>query len=172
MKTLSVWFGILASIGVAASFQGIHPRTFFQPAAALMVFGPVLCCLLFAWGPQGSILFLKRLFSGNWNEQDRAIARQLCSVAFICGSIAFLTGTIHVMQNLANTSAIGSGVAVAIVGLLYGFTPTLMFAPMLRENAVANSTNNNARPMMYVAASFAGASLMLSTVLYALSRLT
>ena len=170
MKTLSVWFGILASIGVACALQGLHPSTFINYKAALIVFGPALCCLLFWCGPKGAVQFITRLFNNSWNEQDRNVARQFCSMALICGAVAFMTGTIHVMQNLANTGAIGSGVAAAMVGLLYGFAPTLMLTPILRENATNNAASNNSRPMLYVAASFAGASLMLSTVLYALSR--
>jgi flagellar motor component MotA len=169
MKTLSVWSGILASIAVGCALQGLHPQTFIHPHAALMVFGPMLATLLFLCGPKGSISWFKRVYSANCNEQDREVARQLTSMAYLCGGIAFLTGTMHVFGNLANTSVIGSGVAVAMVGLLYGCIPALLLAPVTRANAAMNASNNG-KPMLYVAACFAGASLMVTTVLYALSR--
>lgn len=169
MKTMSLWFGVLASIGVGCALQGISISSFFHTTSALIVFGPVACCLFFMCGPQGTLNLARRVFNASVNENDKNVIRQICTVANLCGAVAFLSGTIHVLQHLADTASIGEGVAVAIVGLFYGLVPTLLLSPIAREHATPASTGNS-RAMMYVAASFAGASMMVTTVLYALSR--
>jgi flagellar motor component MotA len=130
-------FSIL-SVFCGAKLAEETPLCLLQPAALLIVFGPILGCLVFYVGIAETWAALKRLVRGEGEERDYRHVSQLTSLGYTLGTVAMLVGAIHVFKNLSTPTQVGQGMAVALLGLLYGCAPAMLGALCLPLKRVRN----------------------------------
>ena len=139
MKTLLLWLSMFFFVVLGIVLSGGHVGAFVQKTAACVVFLPVLCYLVYSFGFKGFFSFWKRIFTNNLGEDDSIVADVSVMLGFLFGAIGAISGMIHVMENLADTSKLGAGVAVAFISCAYGILPAVMFLPLKKKEPVKAS---------------------------------
>ena len=138
MRFLGLLF-CFAAIIVAITMGG-PLASFFDVASAVLVFGVGLGAVFFGHGGSGLALIFEAAFGVVEREDAVEAHAATCSArrAFLgAGWIGLLIGSVLMLQNMADPSAIGPAVAVAILSLLYGYTTSaLIWSPAEQRMAV------------------------------------
>ncbi len=164
MRTVLLWVAILGSILVGSALEGLHLGVFFQPTAAIIVFGPILSYLILRVGPTNSLPLVSRVLSDQTTVEDTDILEKIMTLGFLSGSVAGVIGLIHVMSNLSDSSKLGAGIAVAFIGVFYGMIPAMLLTPSGKNGRRMESAKS------YLTASVLVLLWAFFVVLYALSR--
>ena len=171
MKVLILWISTLSLFGIAQVLMGGHFGSVMQGIPALMIFGPILFYLIYAYGLKGLFGFFKRILERSVTPDDLSVIDTTISLGFLFSSMSCVLGLVHVMENLADTSRLGSGIAVAFIAVFYGTLPAVLLLPVQNHQ---NGKSAGSSGIIRKAASFSAASfltLLLSffIVLYATS---
>lgn len=166
MRTLILVVATFLIIICGSALEGVHASSFYQPSALLVVFGPLVTYLLFALDPKGALGFLKRVFQQKLDSDDIALLDRMGSLGFLFGSISVVIGFVHVFQNLADTSRLGAGVAVALVGLVYGAVPAIIGTLITGAPLGANARKSR----NYLGAAAIVALVLFGTTMFALTK--
>lgn len=170
MRTLSLWVVVVGMLLMGAAMEGLHLNIFIQFSAAVMVFGSVAAFLLIQLGPKGLLALWSKIFDGKCDTKDVSVLERATILGFMAGGFSTITGFIHVLQNLADSSKIGAGLAVAFVGALYGMVPALLVS-ILPTKTGTPAKIKKAAPV-YVAASIALLLFSFYAAIYSLSGTT
>ena len=124
---------ICLAVMVIAITMGGPLASFIDIQSGLLVIGVGLGAVLFGHGGAGLALIFEAAF-GVVERSDAASARAATCTARRsfqgAGWIGLLIGSVLMLQNMADPSAIGPAVAVAILSLLYGYaTSALIWSP-------------------------------------------
>jgi flagellar motor component MotA len=168
----------LAATLVGNYAQGGHLSSLTQPTAALVVFGPVVGAAVATSGVRGTLAAVTALVTPSGPEAlTAASATWLAGAAGAAagGTLAWLVGLVHAMNNLHDPSALGPGIAVAFVGVIYGVTATTgaaVFATALARRvsgAAAEAVAGVSLPFALAASGVSSLTLLSGflTVLYA-----
>lgn len=168
MRVAILWIGILSCLLGGGSLIGVHPGVFFQPVAMIQVFGPIAITLVYLRGFPGSFYFISQALKNRITPFDWHIVERIVQVGFLAGTFSFICGLVHVMQNLADSSRIGNGIAIAFIGVVYGLLPALLFSPM--QTMSASKKEKAPHSFGYAAAGVAGLLFLLLASLFALSQ--
>jgi len=171
MKVLFLWCSTLGLVVLGQILEGGHVGSVMQGTAAILVLGPILVYLFYAYGLKGFFSFFKRVLSSSVTVEDSPIIDTTATLGFLFAGVASVMGLIHVMENLADTSKLGAGIAVAFVSVIYGALPAILLLPIknhMHGKAVGSSE------MLKKAAGFTAATFMMLmfsffVVLYATS---
>ena len=129
---LALFFLITNSLEMGA-------QTFIQAPSALLVVGATVLFSL-ANHSFGEIVdaFTKALCSKRVDREDavkqKAVIRSARTFAITAGALGFVLGTISVMQNLADPTKLGAGVAFAFLATFYALILSEFFlAPLINR---------------------------------------
>ncbi len=117
--------GIIISIGFVLFGIGGGIALFISPASALIVYGPALALILAAYGGKGLGLVFKAPFARNMIKEDIKksinVYKDLKLYLILWGWVGMMIGLILMGARFDNLKALGPGLALAIVGVLYGY---------------------------------------------------
>ena len=121
-----IGFGIVAVLVGWALAAGGQPSIFFNLPSLLMVLGVIVGGLWACFGPQlvvqawGAGLLGCRDFDLEKLPLYIAVFERAYALAWAGGIVATFIGLIIMLANMADPSSIGSGMAVALLAVLYG----------------------------------------------------
>jgi len=168
MKTIILWLVFFIFIIFSTAIVGVHISVMLQPAAAIMIFGPVLLYLVHRNG-MDLLGFAKRIITGEINDDDVITIDRTCSLGYLFGGVSVTMGLIRVMANLSDTSHLGTGIAAAFVSLVYAAVPTILLFPVMRYDAGNSSKMTSVKQSAgYMLISFLALTLCIFVVLYAM----
>jgi flagellar motor component MotA len=170
MRVILFWLGALGFLALGQIIEGGHVGSVMQLTAAIIVFGPCLAFLFYRFGFIGFFKLWARLLSSKLENTDSDALDKLCLMSFMSGTMGAVLGLIHVMENLADSSKLGAGIAVAFVSIVYGTLPSILFTPFINESQNTKSSLVNRKTAgFYAASSFIILLFSFFTILYATS---
>ncbi|MGZ3653626.1 MAG: MotA/TolQ/ExbB proton channel family protein [Bdellovibrionota bacterium] len=108
----------------------------YSPAAAILVGTPLFGLLLCRIGFSGLASWVGRMVRLELTENDQILVEQLNSGALLLAGMGVIFGMIHVLRNLANPDAIGPGIALVFVTLVYGALVPVLLLPFHNRRTV------------------------------------
>jgi len=171
MKTILLWVTTVGLVVFGQILEGGHVGSVMQPTAGILVFGPVLTYIFYAYGVRGFFSFFKRVIISKVTTEDSPIIDTIVTLGFLFAGVACVIGLIHVMENLADTSRLGAGIALAFVSVIYGALPAILLLPVKNHvhGKAAGSSDMLKKSAGFTAASFMMLMFSLFVVLYATS---
>jgi len=130
MNVLIYWIATIGLVLFGQVYGGGNTSSIRAAAPAIIVFAPILFFIFTSFGLKGTSSFFRRLFGQRLTQHDREVLDKTVSLGFLLGGVGMVMGTILTMENLANPSELGRGIALSFVSALYGAVPAILIIPL------------------------------------------
>lgn len=150
------WLFVTFIILAGTLLEHLPVSVIYAPTSGIIVFGPLPLLLVSQLGVAGAFRFTLRLMRAELSEGDDRLIGLLISSAFLFAGFGVVVGNIHVMRNLANPDAIGPGIAVSFVSLIYGILVPIYLLPFLGQEGVKTLVKKTAALAILVVPSVMG----------------
>ena len=172
--------GCFLALAFGQWIEGGHLASLMQFAAFVCVFGGAGFLLLLSQTPAEILRGVLGVVVDDQSDETRALTRnvfgQLARLAPLTGLIGAVFGLIHVMENLADPSKLGAGIAVAFISVFYGAVLTGVSVGIehgaAREpsrGAVSSADSSVVVPSMFAMTGLLTLMLAFFVVMYAVS---